>query len=182
MLTSFIFSYFLLSSLYICRERSTNPPLFIQNKPNFQKSQMNLNKVLTRDYENARLHRSPKRTQNEPNSKPIYEMPKMNVCSFTTKDYGKNSPGWLPKTNPKQTQFHPHFSIFIFLYCVLVHWRPYGNWIFSAFSQSFAADGYSLSSTKVTGPSLTLLTCICPPNTPFSTATPRWLISAISFS
>ena len=71
MLTSFIFSYFLLSSLYICRERSTNPPLFIQNKPNFKNDQINVNKVLERDYENIRLHRSPKRTQFKANTNPI---------------------------------------------------------------------------------------------------------------
>ena len=82
MLTSFIFSYFLLSSLYICRERSTNPPLFIQNKPNFKNDQINVNKVLERVYGNVCLHRHPKRTQNEPNSKPI-----------------------SPKTKPIQTQF-----------------------------------------------------------------------------
>ena len=42
--------------------------------------------------------------QNEPNSNPIYEMPEMNVNKVLTKNYGKNSPGWLTKTNPKQTQ------------------------------------------------------------------------------
>jgi len=45
--------------------------LFMQNEPNFQKSQMNVNKVLTKDYENKTLGRlgktNPKRTQNEPN-------------------------------------------------------------------------------------------------------------------
>jgi hypothetical protein len=32
-----------LSPLYICRESSTNQLLFMQNKPNFRKSQMNIN-------------------------------------------------------------------------------------------------------------------------------------------
>jgi hypothetical protein len=78
MLISFIFSYFLLSPLYICRERSTNPPLFIQNKPNFQKSQINVNKVLERDYENERLHRSPKTNpiQTQSNPKQTQSKPK----------------------------------------------------------------------------------------------------------
>ena len=71
MLTSFIFSYFLLSSLYICRESSTNSPLFLQYKPNFKNDQINVNKVLERDYENVRLHRPRKQTQNKPNSNPI---------------------------------------------------------------------------------------------------------------
>ena len=43
----------------------------MQNKPNFKNAQMNVNKVLTKDYENARLHRrpktNPKQTQFKPN-------------------------------------------------------------------------------------------------------------------
>ncbi len=38
--------------LYICRERSTNQLLFMQNKPNFQDAQMNANSCATTDYEN----------------------------------------------------------------------------------------------------------------------------------
>ena len=37
---------------YICREPSTNQLLFMQNKPNFQKSQMNVNPYNTKNYEN----------------------------------------------------------------------------------------------------------------------------------
>jgi hypothetical protein len=44
---------------------------FLQNKPNFRKSQMNVNKVLTRDYENARLQRRPKTNPIKPNTNPI---------------------------------------------------------------------------------------------------------------
>ncbi len=40
------------SALYICREPSTNQPLFMQNKPNFRKSQMNVKTYNTRAYEN----------------------------------------------------------------------------------------------------------------------------------
>jgi len=36
----------------------------MQNKPNFQKAQMNLNSVLTKDYENQPLRRLP---ENKPN-------------------------------------------------------------------------------------------------------------------
>ena len=58
----------------------------MQNKPNFKNTQMNANKVLTKDYENVHLHRRPKtnpiQTQYKPNSKPI-----------------------SPKTNPIQNQF-----------------------------------------------------------------------------
>jgi len=38
--------------LYICREPSTNQPLFTQNKPNFQKPKMNVSIFLQRAYEN----------------------------------------------------------------------------------------------------------------------------------
>ena len=75
MLTSFIFSYFLLSSLYICRESSTNPPLFIQNKPNFRKSQMNVTFFDRSKYVKldtlADGKNKPKQTQNKANSNPI---------------------------------------------------------------------------------------------------------------
>jgi len=116
MLISFIFSYFLLSSLYICRESSTNPPLFIQNKPNLQKAQINVNSVLTKDYENVHLHRRAKTNPIKPNTNPIYEMPKMNVSSFDTSKYvkldtlavGKNKPNSKPIKTPI---FNPKLSI-----------------------------------------------------------------------
>jgi len=45
--------------------------LFMQNKANFKKSQMNVNKVLTRDYEKRTLgergKNEPKTNPNEPN-------------------------------------------------------------------------------------------------------------------
>ena len=43
-------SLFTPSPLYICRERSTNQLLFMQNKPNFQKAKMNINSLITKDY------------------------------------------------------------------------------------------------------------------------------------
>jgi len=58
----------------------------MQNKPNFRKSQMNVNKVLTKDYENKTLG---ERGKNKPNSNPI-----------------------KPKTNPKQTQYEPNQTQF----------------------------------------------------------------------
>jgi len=36
---------------YNCRESSTNRPCFMQNKPNFQKSQMDVTFIITKDYE-----------------------------------------------------------------------------------------------------------------------------------
>jgi len=53
---------------YICREPSTNQLLFMQNKPNFQKSQMNLNPYNTTNYENISDWTL---GENKPNSNPI---------------------------------------------------------------------------------------------------------------
>jgi len=60
-------------ALYICRETSTSIEsplqirLFMQNEPNFEKAQMNVNKVLTRDYEKnhdfGSRQNKPKQTQ-----------------------------------------------------------------------------------------------------------------------
>ncbi len=52
----------------------------MQNKPNFRKTEMNVNKVLAKDYENKRLCG---RRQNKPNLLNA----KMNVSSVLTKDY-----------------------------------------------------------------------------------------------
>ncbi len=61
----------------------------MQNKPNFQKSQMNVNPYNTKDYErkcNWTL------SENKPNSnpnKPNLQKAKMNINSITTRDYRK---------------------------------------------------------------------------------------------
>ena len=67
--------------LYMCRDTFTDVmsalqiKLFMQNKPNFRKSQMNVNKVLTKDYEQMDTwsigKTNPIQTQYKPNSKPI---------------------------------------------------------------------------------------------------------------
>ena len=59
--------------LYNCRETFTDVmstlqiSSFMQNEPNFRKSQMNVNKVLTKDYEKRTLGQHGK---NEPNTNP----------------------------------------------------------------------------------------------------------------
>ena len=58
----------------------------MQNKPNFWKSQMNVNKVLTRDYEKKTLGEHGK---NKPNTNPIQTQ-------------------YEPNTNPKQSQNKPN--------------------------------------------------------------------------
>ncbi len=61
----------------------------MQNKPNFRKSQMNLNLYNTTDYERKRNWTL---GENKPNSNPIkpnLRKAKMNINSITAKDYRK---------------------------------------------------------------------------------------------
>ncbi len=77
------------SALYICRERSTNQLLFMQNKPNFLRSQMNVKSYNTMDYENLSDWTI---GQSKPNSNPIkpnLRKAQMNVNLTLTKDYRK---------------------------------------------------------------------------------------------
>jgi hypothetical protein len=63
--------------------------LFMQNKPNFRKSQMNVNSLITMAYENIRNWTL---GQNKPNSNPIkpnLRRARMNVNLTLTKDYRK---------------------------------------------------------------------------------------------
>ncbi len=78
-----------LSHLYICRELSTNQLLFMQNKPNFRKSQMNVSIFSQMDYENISDWTLGK---NKPNSNPIkpnFQKAKMNVNLYVIYDYRK---------------------------------------------------------------------------------------------
>ncbi len=81
--------------LCICPFSSTNVEdslqidLFMQNKPNFQKSQMNVNTDNTKNYENKRNWTI---GQNKPNSNPIkpnLKRAKMNVSLYVIEDYRK---------------------------------------------------------------------------------------------
>jgi len=83
----------------------------MQNEPNFPDAQMNVNKVLTRDYENIANF---KLCENKANSKPIKaNLPnaQMNVNKALTKDY-ENKSNWAlfenkPNSKPIQTQTKP---------------------------------------------------------------------------
>ncbi|MFH1882784.1 MAG: hypothetical protein ABIL62_08760, partial [Planctomycetota bacterium] len=84
----------------ICREPSTNQLLFMQNKPNFRKAQMNANVFITKEYENISDWTL---GQNKPNSNPIkpnFRKAKMNVNSLITKDYRKNDAFVVRKNKP----------------------------------------------------------------------------------
>jgi len=78
-----------------------NYKLFLQNKANFRKSQMNVTNLLTSDYEKKdtwwRGKNEPKTNPNEPNSKKT----KINVTSILTVGYENKSPIRAPK---KRTQ------------------------------------------------------------------------------
>jgi len=63
--------------------------VFMQNKPNFLKTKMNVNSLITMDYENISDWTL---GQNKPNSnpnKPNFQKAKMNVNLSLTKDYRK---------------------------------------------------------------------------------------------
>ncbi len=74
-------------------EESLQINLFMQNKAKFRKSQMNVNKVLTKDYEQQTLG---ERGKNKANSNPIKA----------------NSKPISPETKPIQTQYKPKQSQF----------------------------------------------------------------------
>ena len=108
-------------ALYICRVSSTGIEsslqirLFMQNKANFRKSQMNVNKVLTKDYEKRTLGQRGKtkpikanQSQFKANSKPIKanKMPKQtqnkaNQTQFSNNTISEISQPVKPKTAPK---------------------------------------------------------------------------------
>jgi len=82
--------------LWICPFSSTNVEnplqisLFMQNKPNFRKSQMNVSIFIKMAYENKRDWTL---GQNKPNSNPIkpnLKIAKMNANLYVIEDYRKN--------------------------------------------------------------------------------------------
>ncbi len=95
--------------------RYTRYDTIMQNKPNFQKSQMNVNPYNTTNYENKSNWTL---GENKPNSKPIKpNLPdaQMSVNSILTKDYERNDIFAVPEnkanSNPNQTQFFNEGSI-----------------------------------------------------------------------
>ena len=77
----------------------------MQNKPNFPDDQMNVNKVLTKAYENIANWTL---GENEPKTNPIKANllnAQMNVNKVLTKDYRKKDDFAVQKNKPNQTQF-----------------------------------------------------------------------------
>jgi hypothetical protein len=82
-------------------EESLQIHLFLQNEPKFRKSQMNVSKVLTMNYEKYDTWwTGTKRTQTNPNE-PKFKIGKMNASSIVTKDYENICPCRAPKNEPK---------------------------------------------------------------------------------
>jgi len=63
--------------------------LFMQNKPNFPKSQMNIIPYNTKDYKNFIPLAGPKNKPNSNPNKPNSQKAQMNTNSLITKDYRK---------------------------------------------------------------------------------------------
>ena len=104
------FIYVPIRHLYICREASTNQLLFMQNKPNFRKSQMNVKSYNTKDYENKRDWTL---GENKPNSNPIkpnFRKAQMNVSSLITKDYRKKDDFSVRINKPNSNPIKPNFT------------------------------------------------------------------------
>ena len=80
--------------------------LFMQNEPNFRKVKLNVNNVLTRDYERMDTwsigKNEPKTNPNEPN----FKKAKMNANSLLTKAYENQPLRSGPENKPNQTQSH----------------------------------------------------------------------------
>ena len=79
---------------YVKKPLQINP--FMQNEPNFRKSQMNVTSLITADYENKTLS---ERGKNKPNTNPIQTQFKPNTKPIQSQ--------YKPNTNPKQSQSKP---------------------------------------------------------------------------
>ena len=65
-------------TLFMHTKRSGEPDVFSENKPNLLNAQMNVNKVLTKDYENERHCRGFKNKAKQTQSNPIQSQYKAN--------------------------------------------------------------------------------------------------------
>ncbi len=83
----------------------------MQNKPNFQKSQMNVNPYNTTDYENKSNWTI---GESKPNSNPIkpnLQDTQMSINSILTRDYEGNDIFAVPESKPNSNPNKPNFRI-----------------------------------------------------------------------
>ena len=76
--------------LYTCRGFSTNQPLFMQNKPNVNDAQINVNTYMKSKYEKLDTWLSGKNKPNSNPNKPNIQKGKIDAKCVFTKDYRKN--------------------------------------------------------------------------------------------
>jgi hypothetical protein len=74
----------------------------MQNKANFPDAQMNVTKVLTKDYENKTLGQSGKNKANSKPNKANFQKARINVNFYSTKDY-ENKSNWALYENKANT-------------------------------------------------------------------------------
>jgi len=93
--------------------------LFMQNKPNFQKSQMNISNLSQMSYKNKSNwtlgENKPNQTQFKPNQTQFPKRPKMNLNIYYTKVYNNETAFRRIKNKPNQTQFQTQCLYKLFL-------------------------------------------------------------------
>ncbi len=157
--------------LYICRELSTNQLLFMQNKPNFQKSQMNVNLYNTTNYErkcNWTLG------QNKPKTNPIkpnFRKAKMNVNLYYIEDYRKKDDFAVRKNKPNSNPISEKPKMNVNLYVI----EDYEN------ETAFRLQKNKPNSNPISAESLLNLSINIADNTSCSLVTPC-LISGTGYS
>ena len=122
-------------ALYICRaiityvERPLQISSFMQNKANLPDDQMNVNKVLTKDYENQRLIR---RGENKPNTNPIQTQSNPISPPHATKQ---------TQNKPKQSQFQTENLLIDRAKSKLLNFHPKNSLTNSAGSLEYGVFG-----------------------------------------
>jgi hypothetical protein len=86
-------------------------PHFLQNKPNFLRSQMNVSNIITTNYQKfiplVGYKNKPNQTQFKPKTKPIFQKSKINVNIYYTREYNNKTAFRRGKNKPNQTQTNP---------------------------------------------------------------------------
>jgi len=102
--------YIMLYAIYICRESSTNPNLFMQNKANLCRFQPKNN-----DYAQKQSQTNP----NKANLKPICQMTKNERKLISNKGLWKFMHTGAKKTNPNKPNFK-RLNYFVFEYVFII--------------------------------------------------------------
>jgi len=105
------------SALYNCRGLSTNQLLFMQNKPNVKDAQINVNSLITTDYENISDWTLGQNKANSNPIKPNLKKAKMNVNLYVIDDYRKKDDFVVrinkPNSNPISERPKMNANVFL---------------------------------------------------------------------